>query len=172
MTEDWFCIDLPTKGGAAHAHVSPEVAPETVAALARCAELAFEAIMKGEIGMGKSDGEEAFAAWWKLLAPFGVGLFRQFQYDQPNSKRAFDFANPFARVAVEIEGGMHPITTKNGKVIKGHHVHPEGYAEDCARYNEAQERGWLVLRFTPEMIERDPTAAVEQVARVIQARLP
>lgn len=118
-----------------------------------------------------SQGEEAFAHYWELFAPEGLSLVRQFMYDVPNTKRRFDFAHPEAHVAVEIEGGMYDMTTRSGQRIRGHHVHPAGYESDAARYNEAAEAGWIVLRYTPRMIERDPLEAVHQTVRVIQARL-
>jgi hypothetical protein len=56
----------------------------------------------------------------------------------------FDFAWPEHRLAVEIEGGTY---------VKGRHVTPEGYRDDCTKYNAAHLLGWRVLRFTTEMVD-------------------
>lgn len=55
----------------------------------------------------------------------------------------FDFLWRDARVAVEIEGGTHS---------GGRHVTGTGYAEDCRKYNAAALAGFMVLRFTSEML--------------------
>lgn len=49
-------------------------------------------------------------------------------------------------VALEIEGAAW---------TKGRHTSGVGFMGDCWKYNTAAVRGWKVLRFTYEMIERD-----------------
>lgn len=56
----------------------------------------------------------------------------------------FDFLWRSSRVAVEIEGG-----TWSG----GRHVTGAGYADDCRKYNAAALAGFMVLRFTAEMLK-------------------
>jgi hypothetical protein len=56
----------------------------------------------------------------------------------------FDFLWRDARIAVEIEGG-----TWSG----GRHVTGAGYAEDCRKYNAAELAGFMVLRFTGDMLK-------------------
>jgi very-short-patch-repair endonuclease len=56
----------------------------------------------------------------------------------------FDFAWPDQKIAVEIEGGIY---------VKGGHVRGKIYTDNCRKYNEAGLRGWMVLRFTTDLIE-------------------
>ena len=58
-------------------------------------------------------------------------------------KWRFDYAWPEQLIALEIEGGVW---------VKGRHVRPSGYEEDCRKYNAAAALGWRVLRATPDMI--------------------
>jgi very-short-patch-repair endonuclease len=58
-------------------------------------------------------------------------------------KWRFDFAQPYLKIAFEVEGG-----TWTG----GRHVNPIGYAKDCEKYNAAVRQGWSVFRLTPQMI--------------------
>lgn len=69
---------------------------------------------------------------------------REFKFKHGRRWR-FDLAWPARSVAVEIEGGSW---------IRGRHVRPKGYAADCEKYNEAARIGWIVLRYTPEMVFR------------------
>lgn len=73
----------------------------------------------------------------------------------------FDFLWRKSRVAVEIEGG-----TWSG----GRHVTGAGYAEDCRKYNAAALAGFMVLRFTTDMLKdgaRSEAATVLDDARGI-----
>lgn len=66
----------------------------------------------------------------------------------------FDFAWPAERLAVEVEGGVgHAVVrSATGKQITGHHVHAQGYEDDCRKYAIALLFGWRVLRVTPKQI--------------------
>lgn len=59
-------------------------------------------------------------------------------------KWRFDFAFPEQLTAVEVEGGIY---------TGGRHTTPEGFINDCDKYNTAQLIGWVVLRFTRKHIE-------------------
>lgn len=67
----------------------------------------------------------------------------------------FDFAWPAERLAVEVEGGVgHAVVrSATGKQITGHHVHAQGYEDDCEKYAIALLFGWRVLRVTPKQIK-------------------
>lgn len=78
---------------------------------------------------------------------------RDYRFDEGRRWRA-DFAWVAERVLVEIEGG-----TYSG----GRHVRAQGYASDVEKYNAAALAGWLVLRFTSEMLIDNPHAVVGQV---------
>lgn len=71
----------------------------------------------------------------------------------------FDFAWPDLMLAVEVEGG----TWTNGRHSRG-----AGFANDCKKYNYAQSRGWLVLRYPGEMVTSGE--ALEQIDEIINKR--
>jgi very-short-patch-repair endonuclease len=45
-------------------------------------------------------------------------------------------------------------------------VRGAGYAQDLEKYNLAAAQGWLVLRFTGEMVKSG--SAVQEIARALQ----
>lgn len=55
----------------------------------------------------------------------------------------FDFAWPELMVAMEVDGGTWS---------RGRHVRGKGFEGDCRKCNEAQLRGWCVLRVTTDMV--------------------
>lgn len=61
----------------------------------------------------------------------------------PTRRWRFDFAWPDLMLAVECEGGQY---------TQGRHQRPAGFAGDAQKYNEAQLLGWMVLRFTGDMV--------------------
>lgn len=71
----------------------------------------------------------------------------------------FDFAWPFIRLAAEVEGGIW---------TGGRHVTGAGYAGDLEKYNEGALLGWLIVRFTSEMVEDG--RALRVVERALNAR--
>lgn len=75
----------------------------------------------------------------------------------PDRKWRFDWAWPTHSVAWEIEGGTW---------VKGRHVRPKGFAEDCVKYSEAAVLGWKVIRTTTEMVERGE--ALQLLERALQ----
>lgn len=79
----------------------------------------------------------------------------------PTRRWRFDLAWPEAKVAVELDGGVW---------TRGRHVRAKGYEADLEKINAAIERGWVVLRYTPQMIDRNPWNVIEQVKRVVKAR--
>lgn len=73
-------------------------------------------------------------------------LFSNFiKKGEPKYKCHFDFVLlPYRlKLAVEIEGG----TWKYGR-----HNRPQGYADDCVKYNLAILHGWRVLRYTTDHV--------------------
>lgn len=72
------------------------------------------------------------------------GYKRQFRF-HANRRWRFDFAWPQYKIAVEAEGGTW---------IGGAHTRGKHYESDCAKYNTAALCGWMVGRFTTDMIKR------------------
>ena len=56
---------------------------------------------------------------------------------------------------VEVEGGTRSewITTESGKRYKPRHTSPDGFEEDCRKYNAAVAAGFPVYRATGRMIQ-------------------
>lgn len=77
---------------------------------------------------------------------------REYRF-HPTRRWRLDLAYPAQRVGIEVEGGAW---------VRGRHVRPAGYAGDCEKYNEAAGLGWIILRFTPEMLP-DAPAVVRRV---------
>lgn len=107
-----------------------------------------------------SDPEREWETYWRQLAPhLPAGDFDQ-KFSEDRDFR-FDFQWPVVKIAVEIEGGNW---------VNGGHNRGAGYEKDCTKYNLAADLGWVVYRFTPTMLKRDPANCVGQVAQAISKR--
>jgi len=73
----------------------------------------------------------------------------------------FDLAWPDYKIALEYEGG-----TFN----RGRHTRPMGYSEDCRKYNAAQMLGWVVIRFTREMADKEMSEIVGLIVYLIEQK--
>lgn len=87
----------------------------------------------------------------------------------------FDYAWPFFRIALEVEGGAHgrlivitsgyerrkgqsvPIKAGTRLRVGGRHQSGPGFEGDCVKYSTAAVLGWMVLRATTRQI-RDGVA--------------
>lgn len=100
--------------------------------------------------------EQQFAA---LLSAYGVAYEQEYRF-HPQRRWRLDFAIPYHRLAVEVEGGIHS---------KGRHVRGAGYTADCEKYNAATMLGWRVLRVTSDMLNdgraQDIAAWIAEVSR-------
>jgi very-short-patch-repair endonuclease len=96
----------------------------------------------------KASGAEDKLA--RQLRKLRVKVERELAFHEIRGWR-FDFAIPAHRLGIEVEGGVH---------MMGRHQRPEGFTEDCRKYNAAALAGWRVLRFTPAMIENGEAAEV------------
>lgn len=74
----------------------------------------------------------------------------EYQFALPERKYSADFAFVDARIIVEVDGG---IFRKGG----GAHSHPTNILRDMERTNEATVRGWRLMRFTPEELNKAAT---------------
>lgn len=69
----------------------------------------------------------------------------------------FDWAFVAAKLAVEVDG--------NAWGVKGGGAHMQ--ETDMRKLNEAQRRGWRVLRFSPRMLEDEPAVCVALVVELL-----
>jgi hypothetical protein len=90
----------------------------------------------------KSELEEKFLALWTYL--HGVPLAREYRFDAVRKYR-LDFYHAPTRTGIEIEGGT-------GHYGKSRHSSPQGYRDDCEKYNLATMQGITILRLTSAMI--------------------
>ena len=74
----------------------------------------------------------------------------------PVRKWRFDFCWIDLKVAVEIDGGTG--------ILRGKHVRPEGFRNDCIKLNEAALHGWLVLRGDSQMVKNGSLLAMAERA--------
>lgn len=113
--------------------------------------------------ISESEAERAFITRWTQLGSTQTDLpmYREYQFDAVRKWR-FDFAFPEVKLAIEVEGGVW-----SGKG----HATPKRYEADCWKYNAAQAQGWVVLRYTPQMLSRNPEIVINQICSVIRSRL-
>ena len=100
-----------------------------------------------------SQPEETFAYQVNILGlPAPI---REYRF-HPTRRWRSDFAWINYRLLVEIEGGVW---------TQGRHTRGTGYQSDIEKYNTAQLEGWIVLRFTPSMVEDG--SAISQVKKFL-----
>ena len=113
------------------------------------------------------DKAPIFDYYWRLLAPDMRKMTPEYEFarsihyiDKAGRNRtrgyAFDWADVTHRVAVEVDGGQF---AKGG----GRHA-GDG---DREKLNIAASLRWLVFRFSPQQLERDPQSCVDMVRRAI-----
>lgn len=83
----------------------------------------------------------------------------------PPRKWRFDWACVDAMLAIEIDGVTHE--RKGCDRRGGRHQNAKGFEGDCEKLNAAVLLGWMVLRFTPQMVQRAPVQCVEQIATLL-----
>lgn len=71
----------------------------------------------------------------------------------------FDYAWPYAAVALEVEGGVW---------TGGRHTRGSGFLKDLEKYNRATLDGWHVLRCTPQTL--CATATLEMLREALNAK--
>ena len=97
-----------------------------------------------KIPKAKSEPEERFLLAWRALD--GPPPEREYKFALPRQYR-FDFAWPAAKIAVEIDGGIHE------GAGRGRHMRQGGYEKDAEKMAYAALMGWRVVRCTPSMIQ-------------------
>ena len=108
-----------------------------------------------------SDKADLFANAWALLVSSQSRPFlppeREFRFLTSRRWR-FDFAWPSRFVAVEVDG--------NAWHVRGGGRHMQD--ADLEKYNEAACKGWRVLRFSPQQLERDPAGCVDLIRQALR----
>ena len=78
------------------------------------------------------------------LNELGIKFEKEYRFDKSRRWRG-DYYLPELKTIVEIEGGVW---------VNGRHIRPQGYENDCEKYNKAQLLGYKVIRFTTTMINK------------------
>jgi very-short-patch-repair endonuclease len=103
-----------------------------------------------------ADKSHIFAHYWRILGD-GTPITPEYNFDaHMGRKHRFDWAFVDDRIGVEVDGGQW--AAGGGRHAKD---------SDREKMNIAAELGWLVFRFSPDMLEKDPTACIEQVKRAL-----
>ena len=97
-----------------------------------------------------------FLRMWEAFGDPDVEPVAEYKFDARRRWR-FDFAWPGHRVAVEIDGGQW---------LQGGGRHNAD--ADRWKLNAAAAQGWLVLRFSPGMLEHDPRGCVRLVKQALK----
>lgn len=74
-------------------------------------------------------------------------------------KWSIDFAIIDLKIGIEIEGGVW---------TNGRHVRGKGFIDDMEKYNAAVTLGWVILRFTPQDLNKITT--FETVKKVVELK--
>ena len=77
----------------------------------------------------------------------------------PGRKWRIDFAIVALKIGIEIEGGVWS---------GGRHTRGNGFVDDMEKYNAAVTLGWVILRFTPQDLNKITT--FEIVKKVIELK--
>ncbi len=115
----------------------------------------FKAIKKAAkeagIKLNLSPGEETLAGH---LAQRKIAFVREYKF-HPTRKWKFDFAFPEHKLAVEVEGSAFG---------GGRHQRQAGFEADMLKYNAAGKLGWIVLRYTTQLVKNGVAVAdIEEI---------
>jgi len=104
-----------------------------------------------------NDKAPIFLFYWKVIAPDGLLPVPEYEFARGVGRKfRFDWAWPLYRIGVEVDGGQW---LKNG----GRHA-GDG---DREKLNLAASLRWLVFRFSPEMLKKNPAKCVQMVIKAI-----
>jgi len=106
-----------------------------------------------------TDKKDCIANAWRLVTNTNWPFIGEWKFDAERKWR-FDWAHSEKLLATEIDGGTW---------TSGRHSRGKGIANDCEKYNAAAVAGWRVLRFTPQMVKRDPVGCVEIILAAAKA---
>lgn len=90
-----------------------------------------------------------------ILRSISEGWMYEYKFNSAR-KFKFDYANLLLKIAIEMEGGIY---TGTGHAKTGR------YLSDMEKYNDAQLKGWIILRYgygQEKKIEGDVRKAIEK----------
>lgn len=118
-----------------------------------------------------ADKASLWAYYWRILAPDMAEMTPEYPFSKcVGRKHRFDWADVNSRVAVEIDGGNHMVknSRKTGRAVAvGRHTQETDYE----KLNLAASLRWLVFRFSPAQLNRDPEKCVGMVKQAIMDNL-
>ena len=94
----------------------------------------------------------------KLAAFVGCEINPEHVFYQGRKWR-IDFAIIDLKIGIEIEGGVW---------ANGRHTRGKGFIDDMGKYNAAVTLGWVILRFTPQDLNKITT--FETVQKVVELK--
>lgn len=116
----------------------------------------------------KTDKAGVFGYYWHIFAPDMPRPEPEYPFTACiGRKHRADFAFPFCKILIEIDGGNRVVkySRKTGRhVAVGSHTQDSDYE----KLNLAASLRWLVFRFSPQMLERDPAGCVALVKQAIK----
>ena len=92
----------------------------------------------------------------KLAAFTGCEIKPEYIFS-PGRRWRIDFAIIDLKIGIEIEGGVWS---------GGAHTRGKGFIEDMEKYNAAATLGWVILRFTPQDLNKITT--FETIKKVVE----
>ena len=95
-----------------------------------------------------------------LLKANKFDYIREFKFCESRQFRS-DFGFPQHKILIEIEGGTW---------VKGAHVRGKHYSSDCEKYNLAATLGYYVLRYTTDMLRKNPNKVIEDLEEIISRK--
>jgi len=107
--------------------------------------------LRSGVGVAASKLEESMS---RQLDDAGI-IYEREQMLIPGRRFRFDFVLPQSCLIVECEGGTW---------AGGRHTSGIGFRNDCVKYNLAVEHGYVVLRYTSDLIKNG--SAIESIRRV------
>lgn len=98
-----------------------------------------------------------FDTQWQRLG--GQPLTPEYKF-HPTRRWRFDRANVALKICIEVDGG-----TWNGG--QGRHTSGMGFTNDCIKLNAAAAMGWVVFRFTGDMLRNEPAQHLTPVIKLM-----
>ena len=95
----------------------------------------------------------------RKLASFSGCEIKPEHIFNPGRKWRIDFAIVDQKIGIEIEGGVW---------TNGRHTRGKGFIDDMEKYNAAVTLGWVILRFTPQDLNKITT--FETIKKVVELK--